>query len=65
MSKYFHSKDNVMMLHDVHARINNIKRRIDDIYQNKSKYGIQQGDFESHTENEEFAKDSLIARRKE
>ncbi|MED6199414.1 hypothetical protein PIB30_075757 [Stylosanthes scabra] len=65
LSKFFHSKDHVMMLHEVNGQINNIKRRIDEIYQNKSKYGIQQGDFESHIENKEFAKDLLLARRRD
>ncbi|XP_057757830.1 disease resistance protein RPP13-like [Arachis stenosperma] len=65
LGKFFHSKDHVMMFHEVSDQINSIKRRIDEIYQNKSKYGIQQGDFESHTGNKEFAKDSLIARRRD
>ncbi|XLR21344.1 hypothetical protein HN51_068108 [Arachis hypogaea] len=41
LSKCFHSKDHVMMLHEVNDQITTIKRRIDEIYQNKSKYGIQ------------------------
>ncbi|KAL1361193.1 hypothetical protein AAHE18_04G235000 [Arachis hypogaea] len=64
LGKFFHSKDHVMMFHEVSDQINSIKRRIDEIYQNKSKYGIQQGDFESHNGNKEFAKDSLIAKRR-
>ncbi|KAL4323053.1 hypothetical protein AHAS_Ahas14G0272000 [Arachis hypogaea] len=47
LSKCFHSKGHVMMLHEVNDQITTIKRRIDEIYQNKSKYGIQQDDFES------------------
>ncbi|KAL4323052.1 hypothetical protein AHAS_Ahas14G0271900 [Arachis hypogaea] len=43
LGKFFHSKDHVMMFHEVSDQINSIKRRIDEIYQNKSKYGIQQG----------------------
>ncbi|KAL1323084.1 hypothetical protein HN51_068112 [Arachis hypogaea] len=65
LSKCFHSKGHVMMLHEVNDQITTIKRRIDEIYQNKSKYGIQQDDFESHAGNKEFAEDSLIARRRD
>ncbi|QHO09869.1 Disease resistance protein [Arachis hypogaea] len=35
LSKCFHSKDHVMMLHEVNDQITTIKRRIDEIYQNK------------------------------
>ncbi|XP_057756643.1 disease resistance protein RPP13-like [Arachis stenosperma] len=64
--KCFHSKHHVMMLHEVNDQINTIKKRINEIYQNKSKYDIQQGDFESTIENKEFAKDSsLLARRRD
>ncbi|KAL1323086.1 hypothetical protein HN51_068114 [Arachis hypogaea] len=65
LGKLLHSKDHVMTLHEVNDRITTIKRRIDDIYENKSKYGIQQGDFESHFRNKEFAEDSLLARRRD
>ncbi|MED6157780.1 hypothetical protein PIB30_026592 [Stylosanthes scabra] len=65
LSKFFHVKDHVMMLHEVNAQMQDIKSRIDEIYQNKSKYGIQQGDFQSPTQNKDFARDLLLARRRD
>ncbi|MED6218205.1 hypothetical protein PIB30_024843 [Stylosanthes scabra] len=65
LSKFFHIKGHVMMLHEVNAQMQDIKSRIEEIYQNKSKYGIQQGDFQSPIENKDFAKDLFLARRRD
>ncbi|KAL2329669.1 hypothetical protein Fmac_017250 [Flemingia macrophylla] len=47
LSKLFHFKERVMVLHEVDAEINEIKRRIVDIYANRERYGIRQGKFQS------------------
>ncbi|MED6204156.1 hypothetical protein PIB30_006572 [Stylosanthes scabra] len=67
LAKWFHNKDHVLMLHEVNDRINTIKCRINEIYQNKSKYDIQPCDFEieSIARNKEFQKEALFMRRKD
>ncbi|QHO09924.1 hypothetical protein HN51_068050 [Arachis hypogaea] len=46
LGKMFHCVGQAMMLHDVDAEIENIKRSIAEIYSNRDKYGIGEGEFQ-------------------
>ena len=64
--KCFHYKDHVLMLHKMDDQIKKIKVKIDEIYKNKAKYGIGEGDFRGEGQNivEEDA-ESLRKRRRD
>ncbi|KAL2959384.1 hypothetical protein AAZX31_18G264200 [Glycine max] len=63
LSKLFHLKEHVMVLHQVNSDIEKIRTRIDEIYKNRDRYGIGEGDFRS----EEAAAEAepLLKRRRE
>ncbi|XP_061360171.1 disease resistance protein RPM1-like [Gastrolobium bilobum] len=48
--KLLHFPPHVMELHDVNVLIEKIKSRIDEIYKNKERYGIGEGEFKSEEE---------------
>nr|KYP65272.1 Disease resistance protein RPP13 [Cajanus cajan] len=47
LSKLFHFKERFMVLHKVNAEIERIRSHIDEIYKNKERYGIGEGEFPS------------------
>ncbi|KAK7295636.1 hypothetical protein RJT34_18547 [Clitoria ternatea] len=62
LCKLFHLKERIMMLHEVDAEIEKIKKSIDDIYKNKERYGIIKGDFKDE---QVAAAESLRERRRD
>ncbi|XP_020219586.1 putative disease resistance RPP13-like protein 3 [Cajanus cajan] len=62
LSKLFHGKNQVILLHEVNTEIENIKSQIDEIYKNKERYGIEQGEFQRE---EAAAAESLRRRRRD
>ncbi|XP_027349982.1 disease resistance protein RPP13-like [Abrus precatorius] len=63
LSKLFHFKERFMVLHKVHAEIERIKNRIDEIYKNKERYDIGEGVFKN--EEATAAAESLRRRRRD
>ncbi|KAL2959371.1 hypothetical protein AAZX31_18G263500 [Glycine max] len=63
LSKLFHLKEHVMVLHQVNSDIEKIRSRIDEIYKNRDRYGIGEGDFRSEEAAAEA--ESLLKRRRE
>ncbi|KAG5093063.1 hypothetical protein JHK82_051841 [Glycine max] len=63
LSKLFHLKEHVMVLHQVNSDIEKIRTRIDEIYKNRDRYGIGEGDFRSEEAAAEA--ESLLKRRRE
>ncbi|KHN13835.1 Disease resistance protein RPP13 [Glycine soja] len=63
LSKLFHLREQVMVLHQVNSDIEKIRTRIDEIYKNRDRYGIGEGEFRS----EEAAAEAepLLKRRRE
>ncbi|KAL2975831.1 hypothetical protein AAZX31_14G184500 [Glycine max] len=63
LSKLFHLKEHVMVLHQVNSDIEKIRNRIDEIYKNRDRYGIGEGEFRSEEAAAEA--ESLLKRRRE
>ncbi|KAL2959379.1 hypothetical protein AAZX31_18G263900 [Glycine max] len=63
LSKLFHLKEQVMVLHQVNSDIEKIRSQIDDIYKNRDRYGIGEGEFRSEEAAAEA--ESLLKRRRE
>jgi len=62
LSKLLHFKERFMVLHKVNAEIETIKSRIEEIYKNKERYDIREGEFQSE---EAAAAESLRKRRRD
>ncbi|KAL2329680.1 hypothetical protein Fmac_017261 [Flemingia macrophylla] len=62
LSKLCHFKERFMVLHQVNTEIETINCRIEEIYKNRERYGIEQGEFQSQ---EAAAAESLRKRRRD
>jgi len=47
LCRLFHLKEKLIMPHEIDAEIEEIKSRIDEIYKNKERYGVKEGEFQS------------------
>ncbi|XP_027930107.1 disease resistance protein RPP13-like isoform X1 [Vigna unguiculata] len=47
LCRLFHLKEKFTIPHEIDAEIEEIKSRIDEIYKNKERYGIKEGEFQS------------------
>ncbi|KAL4322868.1 disease resistance protein RPP13-like [Arachis ipaensis] len=65
LGKMFHCVGQAMMLHNVDAEIENIKRSISEIYSNRDKYGIGEGEFQCGGEATPAATEALRKRRRD
>ncbi|KAG5093064.1 hypothetical protein JHK82_051842 [Glycine max] len=63
LSKLFHLKEHVMVLHQVNSEIEKIRSQIEEIYKNGDRYGIGEGEFRSEEAAAEA--ESLLKRRRE
>ncbi|MED6147898.1 hypothetical protein PIB30_048216 [Stylosanthes scabra] len=64
LGKMFHCVGQAMMLHDVDAEIEKIKRSICEIYSNRDKYGIGEGEFQRGGEATTAAAAEVLRKRR-
>ncbi|KAL2959372.1 hypothetical protein AAZX31_18G263600 [Glycine max] len=63
LREFFHLKEHVLVLHQVNSEIEKIRSRIDEIFENRDRYGIGEGEFRSEEASAEA--ESLLKRRRE